>query len=97
MALNIDALLYHYFSALSQSNNILIPSWHVSKISVAVAVDILHSQPFSKSSFHFFIIVDSVTYQLLLQLPENESSMGLDQDSRFIYQCFPTFVAWMNP
>ena len=82
---NVAALLYHYFSALSQSNNILIQSWHVSKISVAVAVDILHSQPFSKSCFHFFIIVDSVTYQLLLQWTENDSSTGLDQDSGVMY------------
>jgi hypothetical protein len=33
---------------------------------IAVAIGLLHSQPFTNSHFHFFIIVESATSQVLL-------------------------------
>jgi hypothetical protein len=40
------------------------------KIYVAVKIRLLHSQSFTNSHFHFFIIAESATSQVLLQRPE---------------------------
>jgi hypothetical protein len=47
-----------------------VPPWHEFKISIVVEIGLLHSQPFTNRNFHFFIIVELATSQVLLQRPK---------------------------
>jgi len=44
-----------------------LPSWHEFKNFIISEVRLLHSQPFTNVTVHFFIIMESVTFQVLLQ------------------------------
>jgi hypothetical protein len=46
------------------------PSWHEFKNSTVVESGLLHSHPFMDVHFHFLIIVELTTLQMLLQLPK---------------------------
>jgi hypothetical protein len=58
-----------FFNKTFEHINEFVPSRHGFKISVAVEIGLLHSQP-SKSHSHFIIIVGSATCQVLLQRPK---------------------------
>jgi hypothetical protein len=55
-----------FFNTIPEHIDAFVPSWHEFKNSVAVEIGLLHSQPLTNSHFHFFIIVESATSQVLL-------------------------------
>jgi hypothetical protein len=44
--------------------DVFVPSWHKFKKFVVVEIGLLHSQPFMKSHFHFFIVVELAVSQV---------------------------------
>jgi len=55
------------FSTIPEHFDASGPSWHEFKNSFAVDSGLVHLQPFTKSHFHFFILVEFVTSQGLLE------------------------------
>jgi hypothetical protein len=56
-----------FFNTILERIDALSLSWHEIKHSVAVEIVLLYLQPFTNSHFHFFVIVESATSQVLLQ------------------------------
>jgi hypothetical protein len=55
-----------FFNIILEHIDAFIPSWHEFKISVAIELGLLHSQPLTKNHIHVFITVESVSTQYLL-------------------------------
>ena len=60
----------HYFSTKSLSTLIHFPILTHMKNPVTLEIELLPLQPFMNNHFHFLIIVDLITSQLLLQKPK---------------------------
>jgi hypothetical protein len=58
-----------YFNIIPKHTDAFVPSWHKFKNSVLVEIGLLHSQPFTKGHFHFFITVENDDLQMLLLRP----------------------------
>jgi hypothetical protein len=59
------------FSVILIHIEIFVSPWHKFKNSVVVWIRLLHSQSFMNNHCYFFVIVESVTSQMLFHLPNN--------------------------
>jgi hypothetical protein len=62
-----------FFNIIPEHIPAFVPPWQEFKNSTAVEICLLHSQPFTNSHFHFYIIVECAVSKVLLQLPEQYS------------------------
>jgi hypothetical protein len=59
-----------FFNIILEHIVVFVVSWHEFKNSIVVEIWLLHSQLFMSSYFHFFIIVELMTYHMLPQKPK---------------------------
>jgi hypothetical protein len=64
-------------TTLHKHAHAFVPFLHEFKNSVTVKIGLLHSQPFMNNDFHFTIIVELVTSQILVQKPKKEDGQSL--------------------
>jgi hypothetical protein len=62
-SLYLQPLTKHHFHFL-----IGVPTWYEFKNSVAIDIGFLRSQPLTNADFCFLIVVESATFELLLEL-----------------------------
>jgi hypothetical protein len=79
------ALLF-LFNIIPKHTDTFLPWWHKFKNSVTVEIGFLQKQPFTNGHFHFFVIVESVTSQLLNQRPKQIE----------VQQCKVTTIGWWS-
>jgi hypothetical protein len=69
-------LKYHnFFSIIPKHTDASLPPWHQFKHSIKTEIRPLNSQPFTKRHFHFPVILELVTCQVLLQWPKLRYSL----------------------
>jgi hypothetical protein len=76
MQLNYFTQVSLLFNVITEHTDAFVPPWNEFKNSVVEETGLLHSQQLTNSHFLFSIIVESVTFQVLLQRPKQTEVEG---------------------